>query len=314
MKRAMRLGGGSMMWTILAGAFAWGQAPLDVQFTNVRSDRFTVFWKTATPVDGRIQVSPTSTGPWVDLFDDRGSNYVGTTHHCSQKKLAPESMTYVQIMSGDLLYLNGVSPWAVKTGKAVSPPVGSDLAHGRVAMADATTPVQGAVVFLQTSDSNGVGSPGASAVVSVLTDAGGWWVYEMVNTLEVTLDTNFKYSTDGTDTFSAKVEGGELGLASLLVGTDGNKPAPVMVLTGQSSSTGGAISSVGPASASVGTGVDGASQLRQGSSGRKRRSRCFILNSQGPRGTQGGGSAFFLLMFALAGMVVKRVSRWSLSK
>jgi hypothetical protein len=202
-------------------------APLDIRITNVRDTQLTVSW-----VSGQAEVGQVNYGTSPSLgstaFDDRGAATSDDTHHVTIRGLLPRTTYYFDVVSGGITDNNAGAHYTITTGPSIIP-TGSDQVWGQVFRSDGHTPAVGAIVYIRLQDNNGQGSPGSSAPVSVLVDAGGYWFTDLVNVRTADLNALFNYSAGG-DQLVLFATGGEEGSAGQTVDTGNDTPAPHMIL------------------------------------------------------------------------------------
>jgi hypothetical protein len=144
----------------------------EVLVTNRRDVAFTVTWRTDQPSDGWVEYGPT-TNLGHSAYDDRGSGTVATLHHVTLSGLAPETIYYFRVHSGNTVVREGNQPFAVTTLPVTTP--GTPItAYGQVQYGNGS-PATGAMLIARLLD--GSGTP--SEPLSVLVDGYGYWVLSL---------------------------------------------------------------------------------------------------------------------------------------
>ncbi|MDP3789790.1 MAG: fibronectin type III domain-containing protein, partial [Candidatus Omnitrophota bacterium] len=201
--------------------------PQGVKETNIRNNQFTISWITVVNEVGAINYGTTpSLGNTQQ--DDKGTIVSTDTHHVTVKSLTPNALYYYDIVSGGVTYDNGGAHFMVATGPVLDPPVGSDFAYGRVYLPD-SSPANGAVVYLNLSDNNGIGTSGTSQDASASVDSSGWWNYNLVNLRTPDLSAYFSYSPTGDNEILTAKKGMNDSVAQI-IDTASDTPAPAMTL------------------------------------------------------------------------------------
>ncbi|MGQ9585404.1 MAG: DNRLRE domain-containing protein [Anaerolineae bacterium] len=220
---------------LLVGAFTGERASAslapqinDVRVSNVRDIYFVVSWITNEASDGQVRYGTTPSLGQV-ANDVRGAGHVGRTHYVAVTGLAPSTLYYFDVVSGDTVEDNGGAHWQVTTGPTLSPPT-SDAVWGLVYRSDGVTYAEGAIVYMRVRDNNGSGSSGQSALMSSLVADTGYWFANLRSARTENLAAYFDYSASG-DQLVLEAQGADMGQANLTVDTGSDSPAPAMVLS-----------------------------------------------------------------------------------
>ena len=152
------------------------QAPRDVVTSNVSDTTFTISWITSEATTGVITVEETG-GTKYTAFDDRDQPPSSTnekptintysTHMVTVRSAKPNTVYQVRILSGGKVFLNGNTPYEIRTGAALAGK-GTSLepAFGTVTTAT-EKPAEGAIIYV---------TPENGQVLSTLVTASGSWV------------------------------------------------------------------------------------------------------------------------------------------
>jgi len=146
----------------------------DVRIGNLRDASLAFSWLTDQRATGTVRYGTDPTALVNVAHDDRGAGTVAATHHITLRNLAPETVYYVVIVSGQTVDDNEGQFYRVTTGPMLGIPA-ADPVYGRVLQAAGVTPAAGALVYLALHDADGAGSTGEAALLSGLTDANGYW-------------------------------------------------------------------------------------------------------------------------------------------
>ncbi len=156
----------------LAGSTpAAASASLGRQLTTVNDVRFTISWVTDSAEIGYVEYG-TTTALSNTAYDDRGQGTVAETHHVTVlESLQPDTRYYYDIVSGDQRDDNGGNHYTVTTGPSFeTPPPPTHDIWGQVLKSDATTPAEGAIVYITV-----IADSVSSQELSVLVNQFGWW-------------------------------------------------------------------------------------------------------------------------------------------
>ncbi len=187
----------------------------EVRISNVRGTQFTVSWTTDQPCKGEVMYFKDGLAEEI-TYDDRGKDYVGTTHFVTIKHLKPNTTYYFKtVSSGDIIDDNDGSSYLVNTGPALIPS-GSLQPAGRIYEEDGKTPANGAIVYITVE-----GGMGKSAPVATLVDENGYWYVELVNSR--TADLQGLFAVTGDDVLGIEVDGGLMGAVALITSATDNE-------------------------------------------------------------------------------------------
>lgn len=131
------------------------QDPQDIRITNVTDTSFTVSYTTSASVLGTLNFNTSSISLDNVALDDRDqlSQTVNkyTVHSITVRGIQADTTYFFQINSGDKKYINGSSPYSVKTGKVISsdPPDQSPMS-GKVLEEDGKAAPE-ALVYVKTN-------------------------------------------------------------------------------------------------------------------------------------------------------------------
>ena len=85
---------------------------------------------------------------------------------------------------------------------------------GQVFLNDGTTPAEGAIVYVNIKDIDGLDDPGISALASVLVDAAGYWSLELINVRTQDYQDLFIFTEDD-DNIKIRADDGPNGVGQL---------------------------------------------------------------------------------------------------
>lgn len=162
--------------TPLVSRASVSQSPIDVVISNISDTTFSVSWITQEATSGVIAVEETG-GAKYTSFDDRDQPSsttnakpiigVYTTHMVTVRNAKPDTIYRVRILSGGKPYLNGKTPYEIRTG----PPLAGNGTTLEPAFGTVTTatdmPADGAIVYV---------TPENGQPLSTLVTASGSWV------------------------------------------------------------------------------------------------------------------------------------------
>jgi len=195
--------------------------PKNVRITNRATNTFSVSWTTDTPTTGFVKYAenPTKiTTPAGDVRDQiSGTAEAYTNHYVNITGLAADTTYYFLIGSGSETYNDEGKPFQVRTGPQVIPPP-EDVISGKV-VSEATTPVNGAVVFVE--------AEGAEAL-STVTKVDGTWRLNLALSRDKAGQI-LTYDKDQT-TLSIFVQASNGGTATAVTNTSTDSPTPDIVM------------------------------------------------------------------------------------
>ena len=165
-----------------------------IYVTDVGAAQFTVTWVTDTATDGHVDWG-TSTALGNTASDPDTST---TMHRVVVSGLSATTNYYFQVRSGATTDNNGGDYYQITTGASLSPPLPGKIVWGHVKQSDGTTPVAGALVYLQLQDNDSSGDAGTSQWVTTETDGSGVWAYDLNNVRRADGSAYFGFS-DGSD-------------------------------------------------------------------------------------------------------------------
>lgn len=197
--------------------------PQNVRVTNKTGSSITVSWVTDTPVLGAVEYSNNPSKFEVTARDKRdlsGGEGTYTTHLVEIENLAPETIYYFRIVSGSESYLDGSSPYQVKTW-ARNEILGEDVIRGKIETSTGSG-LAGAIVYVDVE--------GGETLATLTTTDGGW-----------TMDLGKARSSQGGvveyDAQSARVsifvQGGIAGTALAITNTGNDNPVEKMAIGGK---------------------------------------------------------------------------------
>lgn len=212
--------GKESLFRILAGP---SQDPKDLEITNISDVSFTVSYTTEDQVIGTIQYGTDPANLENLVLDDRDqiSQTVSEygVHSITLKDLAPESIYYFSITSGDETYLNNGSPFNVKTGTVIEKkPSSVEPLSGKVITADGSN-VGDALVYFSLD--------GAQKLSAVIKDDGNYTI--TLNTLRNRSLNDF-IEIDKDEIINIEVTSGNL-FSSVSVSGGETNPVPVITLS-----------------------------------------------------------------------------------
>ena len=122
----------------------------EIRESNPTSASFTVSWITDAKGNGEVHYSTDpSFSTYETARDDRGTEYVGITHHVSIGDLEPETTYYYEVKSGGTIDDNSGLYYSFATMKIpVAPPPVCPV-YGWVYLEDEVTPAEGTIVYLE---------------------------------------------------------------------------------------------------------------------------------------------------------------------
>ncbi|MFH1563453.1 MAG: fibronectin type III domain-containing protein [Nitrospirota bacterium] len=203
--------------------------PKEIRTTNVTDSQITLSWITDVQETCAVHYGQTP-ALGQTAYDVRGQNTVDDTHYVNITGLSPETLYYFELVSGAIVDNNNGVYYQCMTGANIKPS-GIDYAYGKVFKSDAQTFATGTIVYFKLSNADSNGSPGESAVWSVLVDANGYWSENLVNLRTHDLSGFFDYSVNGGDNLVLFAQGSKDGTATLTVDTNQDSPAPDIILS-----------------------------------------------------------------------------------
>ncbi|MDI6734607.1 MAG: hypothetical protein QME42_00165 [bacterium] len=203
--------------------------PKEIRTTNVTDSQITLSWITDVVETCWVNYGQTP-ALGQTAYDTRGQNTVDDTHYVNITGLGPETLYYFELVSGTTVDNNNGVYYQCRTGTNIKPS-GLDYAFGKVFKSDAQTYATGTIVYFKLSDADSKGSPGESAVWSVLVDSNGYWSENLINIRTQNLNGFFNYSIDGGDRLVLFAQGAKDGTATLIVATNQDSPAPDIILS-----------------------------------------------------------------------------------
>ncbi len=164
-----------------------------IYVTDVGAAQFTVTWVTDTATDGHVDWG-TTTALGNTASDPDTST---TMHRVVVSGLSATTNYYFQVRSGATTDNNGGDYYQITTGASLSPPLPGKIVWGYVKQSDGTTPVAGALVYLQLQDNDASGDAGTSQWVTTETDGSGVWAYDLNNVRRADGSAYFGFSDGG---------------------------------------------------------------------------------------------------------------------
>jgi hypothetical protein len=216
-----------------------------VRVTNVNDAAFSISWLTDKEVTGTVRygLSPTTMNYLATV--NWGSEPAGRTHHVTVLPArAADTWHYYDILSGDSVDDNGGVHYIYCNGPVIgfgTLPPGDSLTWGLAVTGDGA-PMAGSLVYMTVEDTEGHGSAGRSAPLSMVIQPGsaGYWHFDMPPLREADLRAQFVYSSSvdlmqvsvqgdpdglGSGSFTP-VQAATLGLTQVITLTPGTLPAP----------------------------------------------------------------------------------------
>ena len=138
---------------ITIGRASLTQAPQRVRITNVSDTSFTVSYKTETPTLGSLNTGKDKSLGLV-INDDRDSQTAKphVLHYFTVKNLAPNTLYYFSIVSGDTIYTNNNTPFTVTTRELGDTTSSPNSMSGKIITQEATAPQEAIVYVKKSSD------------------------------------------------------------------------------------------------------------------------------------------------------------------
>ena len=213
---------------LLATAAPASAAPLSqgslhkVYITDVRDTSFVVSWTTDGPSDGTVDWG--TSAPFSNSTADTLSS--STVHYVTITGLLPATGYLFRVRSGDLMDDNDGAYYAVTTSPTLGISTPGQAIYGYIYDAGGSTPVAGAVVYLELHDVDGSGSAGSSQLVSARSDSNGAWYYSALGNVRTANGAAYFAFTLGADQMRLTTQGGDKGC----VGENGS-PRHVLIPT-----------------------------------------------------------------------------------
>ena len=189
--------------------------PQNVRITNKTDSSLTVSWITDTPVIGTVEYSNNPAKLEMTARDKRdlsggGGSY--TTHLTEIKNLIPNTIYYLRIVSGSENYLDGESPYQIKTWTRNVEATGEDLIRGKI-MTSSGSGLSGAIVYVDVE--------GGETLATISQTDGSW----MVDLAQARTNQGQMVGYDGQKArVSIFVQGGITGTAMALTNTGNDNP------------------------------------------------------------------------------------------
>lgn len=199
--------------------------PQNVRITNKTDGSLTVSWITDTPVVGAVEYSNNPAKLEMKARDKRdlsgGGGGTYTTHLVEIKNLGPNTIYYLKIVSGSESYLDGESPYQVKTWMRNTEMTGEDLIRGKV-MTTAGGVLSGAIVYVDVE---------GGETLATLSQTDGSWLIDLA---QARTNQGQMVGYDGQKArVSIFVQGGIAGTAMALTNTGNDNPVEDIVIGGK---------------------------------------------------------------------------------
>ncbi|MFQ5340554.1 MAG: fibronectin type III domain-containing protein [Anaerolineae bacterium] len=172
--------------------------------TDVHDITFTVSWVTDRPTSDEVRYGTDPAQLNQIVGDVRGAGSNSNTHYVTARGLTPNTTYYFDVISGGSVDNKGGKHYQVTTGPTLSP-IAPSTVFGQVFQADGKTPANGTIVYLQVVDRSGAGSPGTSAPLSALVQA-GYWAIDVNDARTINLNSHF-ISPEQGDQIALEVQG-----------------------------------------------------------------------------------------------------------
>jgi len=199
----------------------------DLRVTNLRDTSVTISWRTDITTDGYVLYGSDPMTLTGRADDQRGADTRDTLHYVVLLDLMPGAPLVLQPVSGGTYF----SPTlAITTGPTLAGP-SLDFASGRVLLYPDEEPPNRAILYLTLEDTDGMGSRGRCAPLSLLVQPGdeGWWVADLGSARQADAAAYFSYSPVG-DRLILQVEADDQGTAGLVVDTRQRRSVPPVQL------------------------------------------------------------------------------------
>lgn len=198
--------------------------PGNVRITNKTSNSVTISWITDTAVTGVVEYSNNPASLEMTARDKRdvsGETGSYTTHLVEISNLSANTIYYFQIVSGSGTYLDGETPYQVKTWGQTSGTVGEDLIRGKVTTTSGSG-LSGALVYVDIE---------GGETLATVTQTDGSWVVDLSKSRSSQGEI-VSYDMEETRV-SIFVQGGISGTAMALTNTGNDNPVPDITIGGQ---------------------------------------------------------------------------------
>ena len=199
--------------------------PQNVKITNKTDSSLTVSWITDTPVIGAVEYSNNPTKLEMTARDKRdlsgGGDGTYTTHLTEIKNLIPNTIYYLRIVSGSENYLDGDSPYQIKTWTRNIEATGEDLIRGKI-MTSSGSGLNGAIVYVDVE--------GGETLATISQTDGSW----LVDLAQARTNQGQVVGYDGQKArVSIFVQGGITGTAMALTNTGNDNPVADIAIGGK---------------------------------------------------------------------------------
>jgi hypothetical protein len=182
-----------------------------VRVTNVSDFAFAVSWLTDLPASGQVRYGTT---PALGHSQDDDTGAGPYTHHVTLSGLIPATTYYFDVIADGQVDDNGGAHYQLTLPPTGGIQPGADYFWGYVYQADGITPAAGAIVYVTLEDGDGAGSPGSSAPLSALADAGGVWYVNLAFARTADYSAFFAYTASGSDLAHVEAQAGPMGYAA----------------------------------------------------------------------------------------------------
>jgi secreted trypsin-like serine protease len=197
-----------------------------IRISNVRDTSFSVSWLTDSTSAGEVAVagSPGELASNPQIVQSVGSS---RAHLATITGLTPQSSYFFYVRSGNQIDDNGGAYYQLITGPTLTLPT-SDNIYGQV-YEEGEQPAADCTVLVEVVDDDGLGSEGASGLLSTRTDDEGFWSLNLGNARTQDLQSSFLYSASG-DSVAIEVQCEPERGAGLIVDTGNNYPVPTLTV------------------------------------------------------------------------------------
>lgn len=199
------------------------ETPQNLKVTNITDNSLVISWTTQKATSGYVQYGEAGKGPDLVVSDDRdqekGSigNYF--THLVTMVGLKGSTKYEFRLGSGKAKYDNQGKPYEISTGVVLRNPPAADVAYGQATTA-AGEPAEGGIVYISL--------PG-TVPQATLVKSSGSWVIPLATARTTDLTSFAAYDLQNSQE-EIKVEGGPLGVATIVITTGKDSPVPEIVL------------------------------------------------------------------------------------
>lgn len=228
---------------------AYADTPLEVRFSNISNDGFSISWVTNSLEAGYVLCGTDPASLTIRADDDRGAGVAATTHHVTLVNLQESTRYYCDIHSGATVDNNGGAHYQITTGPLVDIILPAAV-YGQASRADGSSPA-GIMVYLTVRDGDGKGSSGGSALLSTIIKEGdqGYWYLNLGNARVESLNAPFAYSASG-DKLELRFVGGPGQVTAVTLDTGAAAPAPTVTVPAASISPQATATPTAPSAAS----------------------------------------------------------------